>query len=120
MGGEQPYKEELKVRLYDDDLKRLGKTLAEENESLNTLEARKSEIASSLAAQIKAHKANISEISAKINRGYELREVECSWLMEVRARPEDFNPPGHWRRGSDRSHDASRHAARHRFETGAG
>lgn len=80
---EHVIKEEVRVKLYQSDVGRLGKELAEVTQERNQLEARRGELQSTLASQIKAFNVKINELSSKINQGYEMREVECIWLMDT-------------------------------------
>lgn len=76
-------KEPVKCKLFKDDLMKIGKELAEETQERNQLDARRREVASTLAAQMKAHETRIAELTAKIMQGYEVRDIECMWLMDT-------------------------------------
>ncbi len=47
------------------------------------LKAKLSEIQKSMNTQLSAHTNRLNELSAKINQGYEMREVDCMWIMDM-------------------------------------
>lgn len=61
----------------------MGQKLARENQNVYDLEARKKEIDAELSAQIKAANGRCSDITTKLNNGYEMREVEVIVLFDT-------------------------------------
>lgn len=54
----------------------LGQKLARETQNVYDLEARKKEIDADLASQIKGANGRVSDVTTRLNNGYEMREVE--------------------------------------------
>jgi hypothetical protein len=67
------------VKLTEDEIKDYSKTLAEETQSVNSLENEKKSVTAEYTSKITRHKANISDLARKITTGEELREVGCRW-----------------------------------------
>ncbi len=79
----EPIKEEVKVRLFPEDLMKYAKEQAFLQQEYTQLKAKLSEIQKSMNTQLSAHTNRLNELSAKINQGYEMREVDCMWIMDM-------------------------------------
>lgn len=74
-----PQKERRWLR-YDfthDELFRMGKDLARETEKAEELTKAKEEVVSDFKARITAAEAQASRLSLCVNKGYEMRDIEC-------------------------------------------
>jgi len=74
--------ESLKYLFTPDEIRELGEALAREAQGVFDLKEKKASVSAALVAQIKEANGRVAELTVKINNGYELREVECMWLME--------------------------------------
>lgn len=72
----------LPVKLTQEELLESAKGLAKTTNELRDTEARKIEVTSQFAADLKKLKATADSLSIKISNGYEYREVECSWQFD--------------------------------------
>lgn len=75
--------ESVKYHFSKDEIHDLGEALARENQTVYDHRARKKAVVAELTAQIEQAEARASDLTTKINNGYELREVECMVLMET-------------------------------------
>lgn len=80
---EETYKEQLKVKLYDQDLMVKAKEMAAAQQELNKAEDEKSQAVSSLNATIKGLRAKVDDLSVAITNGYELRMVDCTIMFDT-------------------------------------
>ncbi len=74
--------EAVKFTFGPTDIQELGQKLARETQNVYDLEARKKEIDADLAAQIKAANGRVSDVTTRLNNGYEMREVEVLVLYD--------------------------------------
>jgi len=72
----------LKHPFSKDEIRELGEALAREAQGVFDLKERKSSVGAALTAQIKETNGRVAELTRKINEGFELREVECMWMLE--------------------------------------
>mgnify|MGYP001614772107 CR=1 FL=1 len=72
----------LPVKLTQEEIVECAKSLAKTTNELRDCEARKMEVTSQFAADLKKLKATTDSISIKISNGYEHRDVECSWSFD--------------------------------------
>lgn len=82
MGENKRQYEALKFTFGPTDIQDLGQKLARENQNVYDLESRKKEIDAEMAAQIKSANNRCSELTTKLNNGYEMREVEVLVLFD--------------------------------------
>ena len=75
----------LPVKLTQEEIIEFAKSLAKTTNELRDCEARKMEVTSQFAADLKKLKATTDSISIKISNGYEYREVECSWDFDYKG-----------------------------------
>lgn len=75
--------ESIKYSFTADELLELGEVLARETAGVFDLEKKKAARAAEISAQLKQANRRCEDLAAKINNGYELREVECFALLEV-------------------------------------
>lgn len=83
MGNSGRQYEAIKFTYGSTDLQEMGAKLARENQNVYDLEARKKEIDADLASQIKAANGRVSDITTRLNNGYEMREVEVMVLYDT-------------------------------------
>ncbi len=74
----------LPVKLTQEELVASAKELAKTTNELRDTEARKMEVTSQFAADLKKLKATTDSLSIKISNGYEYRDVECSWQFDYK------------------------------------
>lgn len=74
--------EALKFTYGPADIQELGQKLARETQNAYDLDARKKEVDADLVAQIKAAQGRVSDLTTKLNNGYEMREVEVLVLFD--------------------------------------
>ena len=72
----------LPVKLTQEEIIECAKFLAKTTNELRDCEARKMEVTSQFAADLKKLKATTDSMSIKISNGYEFREVECAWTFD--------------------------------------
>lgn len=75
--------ESIKYTFDPTEIRELGESLARETQTVTDLRAQKTSSAAALGAAIKSAEKRTSDLSQRINNGYELREVECMVLLEV-------------------------------------
>ena len=75
----------LPVKLTQEEIIESAKSLAKTTNELRDCEARKTEVTSQFAADLKKLKATTDSISIKISNGYEYREVECAWSFNYKT-----------------------------------
>lgn len=75
--------ESVKYIFSHSEIHDLGEALAREAQTVFDLKERKASINADLVAQIKSANGRVSELTNRINNGYELREVECLAMMET-------------------------------------
>jgi hypothetical protein len=75
--------ESIKYLFTDTEKRELGEALARENQTIYDLREQKKTITSEFNARIESAEKRASDLTTKINTGYELREVECLVLMET-------------------------------------
>ena len=75
--------EAIKYTFGPNELRELGEALARETQTVIDLKDTKGNVAAEFAAKIKAGELRVSELTIRINNGYELREVECLQLLET-------------------------------------
>lgn len=74
----------LPVQLTQEEIVECAKSLARTTNELRDCEARKMEVTSQFAADLKKLKATTDSISIKIANGYEYKEVECTWTLDYK------------------------------------
>jgi hypothetical protein len=74
--------EEIRYDYTPDELRVLGLRLAQECQGMMDLEARKKEITAELGSQVKAAENRVSELTTRLNAGYEMREEEVLVVMD--------------------------------------
>ena len=72
----------MPVKLTQEEIIECAKFLAKTTNELRDCEARKMEVTSQFAADLKKLKATTDSMSIKISNGYEFREVECAWTFD--------------------------------------
>jgi hypothetical protein len=75
--------EAIKYTFQKDEVRQLGESLARENQTVYDLRDQKKNLTAGITAQIKAAEKRASDLTTKVNNGYEMREVECLVLMET-------------------------------------
>jgi hypothetical protein len=75
--------ESVKYPFSKDEIRELGESLAREAQTVFDLKEKKKNTVAGFAAMINAANERVAELTTKINNGYELREIECLWLMET-------------------------------------
>ncbi len=76
-------KAEIKVKLYPDDLAKLAKELANAVQEANSIEQKRKAYNKDLAAEVESWEQIRDALSLKINLGYELKEMDCMWIMST-------------------------------------
>jgi hypothetical protein len=74
--------EKIRYKFSADEIRALGESLARESQSVIDLKAQKATSVAGYQSQIKAASGQVAEFTAKINNGYEVREVECMWDLD--------------------------------------
>lgn len=75
--------EPIKYAFSGEEIRALGEALARENQTIYDLREQKASAVASLTASIKAANKRAADLTAKINNGYELREVEVLAMLET-------------------------------------
>lgn len=75
--------QQLRYLFNSDELREQGKRLAETHSKLDELEKDKKRVTSDFTAKINAVKAEAGSLSAKVNTGYELRDILCAAVMDT-------------------------------------
>ncbi len=75
--------ESVKYNFNAGELRELGEVLARDVQSVFDLRGQKATVSAELAAAIKSAEKRVSEVTRKINHGYELRDVEVIALFET-------------------------------------
>ena len=75
----------LPVKLTQEEIVECAKSLAKTTNELRDCEARKMEVTSQFAADLKKLKASTDSLSIKISNGYEYREVDCAWAFDYKG-----------------------------------
>ena len=83
-GKKEKVTQSLPVKLTQEEIVECAKSLAKTTNELRDCEARKMEVTSQFAADLKKLKATTDSISIKISNGYEHRDVECSWSFDYK------------------------------------
>jgi hypothetical protein len=73
----------LKYEYNKDEIRELGEALAREAQNVFNLRDQKATDTAKITGQIKAANKRVSELTTKINNGYELKEVECLVIMDT-------------------------------------
>ena len=79
---ERPMKSMLKCILTEEDKRTLADELANKQAELENLENEKKAVAKDYASRIELTQATISTSSNTYRQGWEVREVECSEIMD--------------------------------------
>jgi hypothetical protein len=74
--------EQVKYNFKADELRELGAMLARETQAVYDLRDQKAEATAAINARIKQADRRASDLTLKINNGYELREVEVMQELE--------------------------------------
>lgn len=82
MSDRRTYKS-IRYPFTGDEIRDLGASLAREHQTVLDLLERQKAVAAEFAASIKAAKGRETELTVKINNGYEMREVECLVLFDT-------------------------------------
>src|SRR5215472_8016881 len=75
--------EAIRYSFNDNEKRELGEALARENQTVYDLREQKKTITHEFNARIEGAEKRASDLTTKINSGYELREIECLVLLEV-------------------------------------
>lgn len=75
---------QLMVKLTDDEIVKYSKELAKHSQDVVMLEDAKADAAKKYAAQIQTEKCIIKELSRKVEKGEEEREIECQWEYDFK------------------------------------
>jgi len=78
-------KRALRCNLKDEERLELGQRLAREQQNLAQTEDRKAEVASTIKAEIEAHRATINALSRTLNNGYDYRDVDCDIILNFES-----------------------------------
>ncbi len=74
--------EAIKFTYSDDEIRELGRQLAQETQGVYDLEKKKKELDAELGAAIKAASGRVESLTVKMNNGYEMREVEVLVMLD--------------------------------------
>ena len=75
--------ESIKYPFTESEIRELGEALARENQSVYDLREQRKEVATNLGALVKAAEKRAADLTLKINNGYELRDIECMYILET-------------------------------------
>ncbi len=75
--------ESIKYTFSQNEIRELGEGLAREAQCVFDLREQKKNVVTQMGAQITAANKRVADLTTKINNGYELREVECLYVMET-------------------------------------
>lgn len=75
--------QQLRYLFNSDELREQGKRLAETHSKLDELDKDKKRVTSEFTSKINAVKAEAGSLSAKVNTGYELRDILCTAVMDT-------------------------------------
>ena len=70
----------LQCVLTDEELKKYAQNLARVAQEKSEIESRKKQAMSDFNAQIASKEADINTFAAKVNNGWEFRNVDCEWI----------------------------------------
>ena len=74
--------EAVRYPFSDEERLGLGEALARENQVIYDLRDEKKDVTTQMAAQIQSAEKRAADLTTKINLGFEMREVECMWMLE--------------------------------------
>jgi hypothetical protein len=83
MGKNTRIFEPIRHVFSEDEKRGLGEELAQEVQKVLDLRADKAMVVSELGSQIKTGETRIAEVSLKLNQGFEIRDVECAFMMDT-------------------------------------
>jgi len=72
----------LQCTLTEEELKKYSQNLARVAQEKNEIEGRKKQAMSDFNAQIASKEADITTFAAKVNSGWEFRNVDCEWIYD--------------------------------------
>lgn len=76
-------KEQVRVKLFDQDRAAMGTALAQLLQEIETVEEQKKAHSKECSSRIEVLSAQVSNLQRTINQGYSLNETECIWLMST-------------------------------------
>jgi hypothetical protein len=79
------FRDNLKTKLTDPELKSLSKELAEKFITLEGLEKDKKGVVADYKARIEVIEAKLNSLSQKVSTTFEWREVDCQWEYDFKA-----------------------------------
>ena len=83
MSETETIKEQVKVKLFDQDKAAMGVDLAQVCQEIDDVEAAKKASNKDFAATLETLTNKKDDLQHKINRGYELKEMDCMWVMST-------------------------------------
>jgi hypothetical protein len=81
MAENETIKEQVKVKLFDQDKAILGTELAQVCQEIDDIESAKKASNKEFAATLETLTNKKEDLQHKINRGYDLKEMDCMWIM---------------------------------------
>lgn len=83
MGRNERQYEAIKFTYSAEDIQERGQQLAHETQNVYDIKDKKKTADTEFGSQIKAAESRVSDLTTRLNNGYELREVEVLVLMDT-------------------------------------